>query len=427
MNYAECLDYLKTAAGRGSHLGLERISELCTLLGEPQDKVKVIHVAGTNGKGSFSAMLSHILRAAGYRTGSFSSPALTGVTDSFRIDCREISRETFAKTMTAVVPVCESMEDKPTEFEVLTAAAYQLFCDEKCDIAIAECGMGGDTDSTNVVKSPVLSVITNVALDHMSFLGSTIPEIAAHKAGIIKSGRPVLYGGGAEAQNIITSAAQRMGAPLTVTDHSRLSGAETGLFGTAFTFDGFGRLSTPLTGSYQLRNAANVLTAVEILRGEGLDIPESVVKSGLAETKWHGRFELMHTEPTVIFDGAHNPDGIAQAAESIKSCLGGGKLAMLIGVMADKDYALYPEMLGQYIDRVFTVKPDNPRALDSEKLAEIFANRGIPAKAFPDLAEGVKSAYEYAAAKKLPLLALGSLYMYKEFSESLDNIKKGRH
>ena len=204
MTYQEACEAIEKIGRFSVKNSNEHTRRALSYLGRPDRKFPSIHVAGTNGKGSFSAMLSHILRAAGYRTGSFSSPALTGVTDSFRIDCREISRETFAKTMTAVVPVCESMEDKPTEFEVLTAAAYQLFCDEKCDIAIAECGMGGDTDSTNVVKSPVLSVITNVALDHMSFLGSTIPEIAAHKAGIIKSGRPVLYGGGAEGVRIYT-------------------------------------------------------------------------------------------------------------------------------------------------------------------------------------------------------------------------------
>lgn len=425
MNYTESTNYLKIAAGRGSRLGLERISELCALLGDPQDKVRIIHIAGTNGKGSFSAMLSQILKAAGYKVGSFSSPALTGVNDSFRIDCREISDDSFAKVMSEVVPVCESMDDKPTEFEVLTAAAYKLFCDENCDIAIVECGMGGDTDSTNVVKSPVLSVITNVALDHMSFLGNTVGEIASHKAGIIKSDRPILYGGNdSDAFDVIANAVIEKNAHLTVTDTSRISDVKTGISGTSFVFDGFGKVTVPLSGTYQVINTANVLTAVEILRHEGLDIPENAVLSGLASAKWHGRFELMHTDPTVIFDGAHNPDGIAQAAESIKRCLGGGKVVMLIGVMADKDYALYPEMLGQFIDCVFTVKPDNPRALDCEKLAEVFSGKSITATACPDLADGVKSAYNCAKSRNLPMLALGSLYMYNQFSTALYSIIK---
>ncbi|MDO4864449.1 MAG: Mur ligase family protein, partial [Ruminococcus sp.] len=241
------LDYLKKAAARGSKLGLERITELCRLLGDPQNETKIIHVAGTNGKGSFSAMLSHILRASGYVVGSFSSPALTGVTDSFRINCREISMNVLDWVMADVIPAAESMVDKPTEFEVLTAAAYELFRRVDCNVAIIECGMGGDGDSTNVVESPLLSVITNVALDHTAFLGGTVREIAAHKAGIIKEGRPVLYGGtDLDAFEVITAAAFEKNAPLSVTDHFRTLGTSTGISGTEVEFDGFGKARVPL-------------------------------------------------------------------------------------------------------------------------------------------------------------------------------------
>ena len=422
-NHAEVLEYLKIAASRGSRLGLERITELCHLLGDPQNETKIIHVAGTNGKGSFSAMLCRILRSAGYTVGSFSSPALTGVTDSFRINCREISENVFTWVMNDVIPACEAMQDKPTEFEVLTAAAYELFRRVDCNIAVIECGMGGDTDSTNVVSSPLLSVITNIAIDHTAFLGSTVREIAAHKAGIIKEGRPVLYGGtDLEAFEVINERACALNAPLSVTEHMRITKASVSICGTELEFDEFGKVSTPLTGTYQMYNIANVLTAVELLRHEGLKISDDAVRDGLADTKWHGRFEHMHSSPDVIFDGAHNPDGIRQAAESIRHCFGGGKVALLIGVMADKDYGLYPEMLGQYISRVFTVKPDNPRALGSKELAEVFTDAGFSAQSFGDLADGVKAAFEYAKENKVPLVALGSLYMYKEFSDALKNL-----
>ncbi|MBR3421717.1 MAG: bifunctional folylpolyglutamate synthase/dihydrofolate synthase [Ruminococcus sp.] len=422
-NSEEAIEYLKVAAQRGSKLGLERITELCRLLGDPQNETKIIHVAGTNGKGSFSAMLSHILRAAGYIVGTFSSPALTGVTDSFRINCREISENVLAWVMCDVIPAAESMDDKPTEFEVLTAAAYELFRRVDCNVAIVECGMGGDTDSTNVVESPLLSVITNVALDHTAFLGETIRDIARHKAGIIKEGRPVLYGGtDLDAFEVITAAAFEKNAPLSVTDQMRTLGTSTGINGTEVEFDGFGKARVPLIGTYQIYNIANVLTAVELLRREGLEISDDAVRKGLSETRWHGRFELLREEPAVIFDGAHNPDGIRQAAASIRHCFGGGKVALLCGVMADKEYGLYPSILGQYVSRAFTVKPDNPRALDSSVLAYEFTRAGIDAFSFDDLGKGVKAAYKYAKESGQPLVALGSLYMYKEFCEALAEI-----
>ncbi|MCQ2490987.1 MAG: bifunctional folylpolyglutamate synthase/dihydrofolate synthase [Ruminococcus sp.] len=422
-NNEEVLEYLKNAAKKGSVLGLERITELCHILGDPQNKTKIIHVAGTNGKGSFSAMLSYILRAAGYRVGCFSSPPLTGVTDSFRINCREISENVLAWVMADIMPACESMKDKPTEFEILTAAAYELFYRVDCDIAIIECGMGGDTDSTNVVSSPLLSVITNVALDHTAVLGSSVREIAQRKAGIIKENRPVLYGGtDLDAFEVITAAAFEKNAPLSVTDQIRTLGTSTGISGTELEFDGFGKARVPLIGTYQIYNIANVLTAVELLRREDLEISDDAVRKGLSETCWHGRFELLCKEPPVIFDGAHNPDGIRQAAASIRHCFGGGKVALLIGVLADKEYSLYPHVLGQYISRAFTVTPDNPRALDSSVLADTFSHEGIDAQCFSSFSEGVKAAFTFAEQNNIPLVALGSLYMYKDFCEALNDI-----
>lgn len=420
-NYKTVLEYLKTASLRGSRLGMERITELCEKLGNPQNKIKIIHVAGTNGKGSFCAMLSAVLRESGYTAGGFSSPALTEVTDSFRINGSKISRTEFTEIMANIIPVCESMDDKPTEFEILTAVAYQMFVYKKCDIAVVECGMGGDTDSTNVITAPLLSVITNIAVDHTAFLGSTIQEIASHKAGIIKEKCPVLYGGNdTEALEIISKTAEKKQSPLTITNHSRIKNVCSDIYGTSLDFDNFNKVKTPLTGTYQQYNIANVLTAVEILRQYGLDIPDSCVKSGLELTEWHGRFELISENPTIIFDGAHNPDGIKQASASIEKYFNNQKIALLISVMADKDYALYPELLGKYINCAFTVRADNPRALDSQTLADAFLNRNIPAIAFSDLSDGVKSAIDYATDNNIPLIALGSLYLYKDFTKILN-------
>ena len=421
--YEKALGFLGRTSSRGIVPGLSRIRELLRLMGDPQKKTQVIHVSGTNGKGSFSAMLTSILTCSGLKTGSFSSPALTAPTDCFRTDCQEISRELFAEIILNIEPLWDKMDDKPTEFEVMTAAAYELFARENCDIAVVECGLGGDEDSTNVIDAPLLSVITNVCRDHCGILGDTTAEIAAHKAGIIKSGRPVYFGGDdPAAKKVIADKAKELGSELFVPEKNEVCLlAGNILTGTEFAYKD--RLySLGLLGSYQLKNARNVLECTEILRKLGVNIPESAVQSGLAAVRWHGRFELLATDPVIIIDGAHNPEGIAEAAESIRLYFGGQPVLLLMGVMADKEYATYPELLSGLAAKVFTVKPDNPRSLDSQTLAEVFSASGIEAEAFDDLTDGVKKAVETAKRSGMPLVALGSLYMYREFTESLDAI-----
>ena len=422
MTYNEAKEYLKAASAKGSILGLERVVELLHLMGDPQEKVKVIHVAGTNGKGSFGAMMTSVLREAGYKTGGFSSPAITDITDSYRINGTEISQEKFTELIGEIAELCEKMDEKPTEFEIMAAAAYELFYREGCDIAVIECGMGGDTDATNVVNKPVLSVITNVQSDHCKFLGNTIAEIAAHKAGIIKEGCPVFFGGDdAEAFEVVSAKAREVGAPFRFMDYSDVSGVRFSLDGMEFDYKDK-LYKVPLLGVYQLNNALNVIFCSEILTKKGYNIDYGDIRRGLAKTEWHGRFEMLRRDPYVIFDGAHNPDGIRFASESIERYFGRKKVAMLIGVMADKDYRLYSEMLGNHAAKVFTVKPDNPRALDSASLAKVFSEKSISAESFDVLADGVKSAYEYAKSRNIPLIALGSLYMYREFNEVLRSL-----
>ena len=423
-DFDKALAALKKASQRGIVPGLSRIAGLLHRLGDPQEKTHVIHVSGTNGKGSFGAMLGSVLTFAGYRTGNFSSPALTGVTDGFRINCAEISDELFADAVLRTADICRKMDDKPTEFEMLTAAAYDIFARENCDIAIIECGLGGDEDSTNVIAHPVLSVITNVRFDHCGILGNTLAEIAAHKSGIIKPGRPVYYGGEeGEALDVISECAGRLESTLYLPSGDGVSVRGSSLDGTDIVYKGR-EYRLALLGSCQTQNVRNVLECVEILRNMGISIPEEAVRRGLAEVRWHGRFELLSRDPVVISDGAHNPDGITRAAESIRLYFGEDKVALLIGVMADKDYRCYPEILDGLISKAFTVKPANKRSLDSSALAEVFASHGVEAEAFDELPEGVCAAYEYARETGVPLIALGSLYMYQEFTEALGAVLK---
>lgn len=415
--------YLKKASEKGSKLGLERIKQLLESLNDPQDKLKIIHVSGTNGKGSFSSMLSSVLNQAGYCTGYFSSPVITDVTDSFQINCKAVSDDLFASVMEKVIEKAENMQDSPTEFELLTAAAFQIFFECNCDICIIECGLGGDEDSTNIISSPVLSVITNVRKDHCKFLGNTISEIACHKAGIIKKNCPVLYGGeNNEAFEIIKNKACEMSSKLYVTDFEKLSNEEFTLDGTKFSFGNYQDLKLSLIGIYQTLNAANVLTAIEILGERGLEISEQAVYSGFEKCIWHGRFEIMRRDPMIIFDGAHNPDGLELAVKSIRRYFNGQPVAFLMGVMADKEYALYGDMLKDTADIIFTVTPDNPRSLDCKKLCERFRKSGINTEFYENFSEGVGRAFEYAKVKGIPMAVLGSLYMYNEFKKELSKL-----
>ena len=403
-----------------SILGLERITELLRLMGEPQNSIPIVHVAGTNGKGSFTAMLAAILKEAGLRVGMFTSPAITGSCDSFRVGGATVSEDELDGILASIEPFASRMMDKPTQFEVMTAAAFELFRREECDMAIVECGLGGDGDSTNVIEKPLLSVITNVELDHTDRLGSTIAEIAGHKAGIIKRECPVLFGGESEeAFEVIAHRSELLNAPLHRTDLRRLKVEKMSLDGTDIEFEGFGSLRVGLLGAYQPKNAANVLSAVELLREKGIRISDEAVAEGLRNARWQARFEVLSENPRIIFDGSHNPDGVALAARSIDALLN-GRAILLMGVMADKDYECYPALLKNRAVKVFCVKPDNPRALQADTLAQVFSKNGIDAEAFECFDDGVSAACDFAKQNDMPLLAMGTLYMYEQFTRAIE-------
>lgn len=416
-NFTEPIDYLHIAAKRGIKPGLDRIRSICDAFGDPQNNMRIIHVAGTNGKGSFCAMMSAVLSAQGFKVGCFNSPALVSPCDYLRINGKPCTKHDLNKVLADVIPVCERLDDKPTEFEVLTAAAFVYFLKNRCDIAIIECGMGGETDATNVIGAPMLSVITNVQLDHTEFLGKTHYDIAYNKSGIIKPGCPVLFGG-SEGLKAVDEVAAHRRSQLYITDHSRFRITRQSIDGISFTTDGGSEMELSLAGKYQLDNVGNLITAVEILREKGLIISDDALRYGLSHVSWHGRFEVMSREPLIIFDGAHNPDGIRQAADTLSTCLP-GQFILLVGVMADKDYGLYPQLLEGQISCAVTVSPDNPRALAADKLAKVFEDNGIRSFPADSVADGVMLAYALACHLQLPLVALGSLYMYADFRRQL--------
>ena len=403
-------------------MGIARVTELLRRLGDPQEQVRCVHIAGTNGKGSVGAMLSSVLTSAGYRTGHFSSPVLCSPCEYFRLNTVEIMEERFAQLLTTVVSCAEQMEDMPTEFELLAAMAYTYFAEEQCDFAVVECCMGGDTDCTNVITHPLLSVITNVQKDHCAYLGDTLAKIAVHKAGIIKAGCPVLCGEThTEAYRPIQERAAFLSAPLYDTNSCKMEHIACTLDGMTFSYGGK-RLFVPLAGVYQEENVRTVLCAAEILKIQGISVTDEALQKGLAEVRWQGRSELLCKEPVVLFDGAHNPDGVRQLCAGMQRYFGEQKAVLVIGVMMDKEYAGYADMLKPHICRVFAVQPDTPRALAADRLAEVFMNEGIPAEACA-VAEGVGKAYRMAEEQHLPLVGMGSLYLYREFCTALQCLR----
>ena len=305
------------------------------------------------------------------------------------------------------------MKDKPTEFELITAIAFEYFRRNKCDIVVLEAGMGGRLDSTNIIETSVLSVITGIALDHTAFLGDTVAKIAAEKAGIIKYGCPVLFGGtDKDAEAVIRERAEEQNARLRVTDYSLLESLEMSLNGSRFDFGAHRDIRIGLLGTYQPRNAASVLTAVDMLRENGVEISEDAVRSGLEKAKWPARFEVLSNDPLVIFDGAHNPQGIAAAVESIKLYFGDNKVYVMTGVLRDKDYTVIAQDIAKVASRAFTLTPDNPRALSANEYAQVLESAGI--EAYP--CDSIRGAFERAKSEarrdRVPLICLGSLYVY---------------
>ncbi len=416
MNYREALAYIREAAKKGSRPGLSRIEELLFKMGSPQNETPIIHVAGTNGKGSFSAMTSSVLCAAGYKTGLFSSPYLDDIKESIRIDGENISEEDFAFVCSSVASASENMSDKPTEFEILTAAAYEYFCMKNCDVAIVECGMGGRLDATNVM-TPILSVITGISLDHATFLGNTVEEIASEKAGIIKPFTPILWcGEDILADRVICEAAESVGAPIYRADREILRVKEMSLDGTVFDFGETNDIRLPLLGEYQLSNARNTLSALGILCERGhVAIAPDAIRKGFSSVEWRGRFELLSKSPVVISDGGHNPEGIDAAVSSMKKYFGEDCRAVIVtGVMADKDVDYISSTLSEIAEKVNCITPDNPRALSAEKYAEIFTENGTVAEPYANCFDALGDAIEAAREKNIPVLSVGSLYMYRE-------------
>jgi len=393
MTVNEAIDYLNHYGWSQWKLGLERTYELLRRVGNPQDKLKFIHVAGTNGKGSTCAMLESILRTAGYKTGFYPSPYIENFRERIQADGKMIPEADLARITETVAAAAQSMEEHPTHFELITAIGMLYFAQQKCDIVVLEVGLGGTFDSTNVIAAPLVAVICNIGLDHTEYLGNTVEEIAVNKCGIIKNGSYVAcYENPPLVMDIIESTCVKKDCPLYK------SVDETLLYPIS------------LIGPHQKRNARTVLATIHALRDRGWVISEAAVETGLASTVWPARFEIMSKDPLFILDGGHNPQCAQALIESLEDYIPGKKVTFIIGILKDKDYEKVLDIVMPYGEFFITLTPDSPRALSADALAEKIKEKGGIVAA----ASTADKAIDEALKKGLPVVAFGSLYMAGE-------------
>ena len=416
MTYQEAIAYLEGLSRFGIRLGLERMQELVIRLGHPEKKYPTIHITGTNGKGSTTACLAAILQEAGFRTGMYTSPHLERYTERMRIDGLEVEEAVFADAIEQTAAAAQEMErdglEHPTQFEVLTAAAFVMFAAMKVDYAVIEVGLGGSLDSTNVIESRV-AVITNVTLEHEDRCGSTIREIAEHKAGIIKKNSRVLTAAQGEALEVIRRRAADCGAVVQVLGEEWQAQMQSvSLTGIAWMLQQPNGSSWPLqarlVGEHQVYNASLAVMAALTVREIAAN--QEAVARGLAKACWPGRFEVLRTQPPLVVDGAHNPAGAAVLRRTLDQVFPGREVLFLLGILKDKDIEGITGLLVREQDRVIAVRPLSERAAEAGELASHFPPHQV--EAVPDWEEGVNRLLELAEQepRKVACVA-GSLYL----------------
>lgn len=418
MTYENAIKKIHSLLSFGARPGLDRILTLLDLMGNPQDKLKYIHVAGTNGKGSTCAMLSSILVASGYKTGLFISPYITDFRERIQINNKMISKEVLADAVEKTFPLIEKLQNEGiiiTEFEYVNALEFYIHANENCDVVVLETGMGGLLDCTNVIKPPLCSVITTIGLDHTAVLGDTIEKIALQKCGIIKPDSFAVTSKQAEnAMSVIEQTAEKLNVPLTKSDSVKINVISETLNGSDFEYNEK-KIHLNLAGKHQIENAKTALAAIESVRQRVLlRISDDDIKSGLSKAVNPARFELLNKNPIVVLDGAHNPNGIEALKTAVNNFLDGKKITCIMGMLADKDIDSSIKLLSGIFDSVYTVPVDNPRAISAEELSkkcrECFKN----VTSFNSAETAFDTAFEKAKNDGGAVLICGSLYLAGE-------------
>ncbi|WP_243130023.1 MULTISPECIES: folylpolyglutamate synthase/dihydrofolate synthase family protein [unclassified Clostridium] len=437
MDFKAAVDFLEQRSGLGSVMGLDSIRNLLWELSDPQQDLKFVHIAGTNGKGSVSACLSSILKEAGCRTGTYTSPAVISVLERFQVDGAWITEREFAALAGQVKAAAERMEErgrgKPTVFEIETAMAFLYFKEKGCDIVVLETGLGGEQDATNVVEHTLAAVFTSISMDHMGMLGNTLGEIAACKAGIMKPGCQVVSAPQApEVVRVLKERAAQMGCSFAQVDGGCLDAGTKQRQDrprsypgeNVFSYKGMKGIRISLPGTYQMENGALALETALALTKKGIAISESDIRRGLSNVSWPGRFQMIKASPAVIVDGAHNRDAALRLRECVQTCLKGKRLIFIMGVFMDKEYALIVQTMAPLAEQIYTVwLPDRSRSLPPEVLAEEAGKYCGRTQAADSVGTALDMALEQAGREGV-VLAFGSLSYLGQVMEEAERRRR---
>lgn len=421
MKYEEALEYISQTNKFGIRLGLENIGKLLELLGNPQETLNIIHVAGTNGKGSVCSFISNILRESGYKVGLYTSPYLETFTERIRVNGENIPQEDVARIITLIKEKIEVMVSQgyayPTEFEVVTAMAFYYYSEQKVDFVALEVGLGGRYDATNIITKSLVSVITSISLDHTGILGDTIEKIAYEKAGIIKENGVVLvYDQTDEAKDVIKSVCKEKKAKYIEVNFDNINIKKSDINSQVYDCNVMGEvynnLEIMLIGEHQINNSILAMSVLKYLKDtKKLDnVSEEYIRKGLITTKWPGRIEKIKESPIFIIDGAHNEDGAKSLAKALDKHFKGKKLTLLIGMLEDKDIDGVLDILMPKFSKVVTTTPNNPRAINSDILKEKILKYVSDVTSKHEIEEAVNYTLETSNKDDI-IISAGSLYM----------------
>lgn len=412
MTYEDALSYIHSTLRFGSRPGLSRIARLLEQIGNPQDRLRFVHVAGTNGKGSTCSAIAAALREAGYRTGLYISPYIEDFCERIQVNGQYIAHKELAGELKALLPFLAASEDEhPTEFELITALAFAYFARQNCDIVVLEVGLGGRFDATNVIPAPLVSVITSISLDHTAILGDTVEKIAFEKCGIIKQGGVTVSSPGQiqGARDVIAGICKERGNTLHIPRLDQAQILKEDIYGTKLSYAGH-VLTLPLCGRHQISNFLTAFETIRVLNTRGLHIPLQKAIDGMARVTFPARMERLHEHPLVLLDGAHNPAGTTALADTIRRYLAGKRLIVIMGMLADKDYSCGIANIAPLASRFIAVRPDSLRALDTQETARIAASFCTDTVCFDSLEDAFTDAWVHTGLNDV-LLICGSLYL----------------
>ena len=420
MDYSKAREYIKETTHFAPQMGLLSIKQLLEQIGNPQEDLKFVHIAGTNGKGSVMAYISTVLMVAGYRVGRYISPTIYAYRERIQINGEYIGREDFAKNMTIIAEAIGRMEAqglaKPSPFEIETALSFLYFKDEQCDLVVLESGMGGRDDATNIVENTILAVLTSISMDHMEFLGNDLVEIALNKAAIIKDGAVVVSAKQTSAvEEAIWAFCTERGNSLVIAKPQDAVIREMTLAEQVFRYQG-DEITIALAGAHQIENAVLALECIKALIHLGYNISKENIQSGFSETKWAGRFSILAKEPYFIVDGAHNVAAADKLAQSLKMYFPDRRFIFIMGSFKDKQYDQIAEMMAPLAAWVLTIEtPDNPRALAAAELATVVARYNHHVIACRSIEDAIRQGFK-AAKEADVIVAFGSLSFIGEIT-----------